>query len=61
MSTQDFDDEIGEGLRLIGELAEYAKNQKREECDVSELVVGLKCAAVTAFRTYRKSAYRKIF
>ena len=43
MSTQDFDDEIGEGLRLIGELAEYAKNQKREECDVSELVVGLKC------------------
>ena len=43
MSTQDFDDEIGEGLRLIGELAEYAKKQKREECDVSELVVGLKC------------------
>ena len=43
MSTQDFDDEIGEGLRLIGELAEYAKNQKREECDMSELVVGLKC------------------
>lgn len=27
MSTQDFDDEIGEGLRLIGELAEYAKNK----------------------------------
>ena len=28
MSTQDFDDEIGEGLRLIGELAEYAKKSK---------------------------------
>ena len=60
MSTQDFDDEIGEGLRLIGELAEYAKNQKREECDVSELVVGLKCGG-RLFGTYRKSAYRKIF
>ncbi len=49
MSTQDFDDEIGEGLRLIGELAEYAKNQKREECDVSELVVGLKCGGSDGF------------
>lgn len=28
MSTQDFDDEIGEGLRLIGELAEYAEKTK---------------------------------
>ena len=49
MSTQDFDDEIGEGLRLIGELAEYAKQQKREECDVSELVVGLKCGGSDGF------------
>ena len=49
MSTQDFDDEIGEGLRLIGELAEYAKNQKREECDMSELVVGLKCGGSDGF------------
>ena len=49
MSTQDFDDEIGEGLRLIGELAEYAKKQKREECDVSELVVGLKCGGSDGF------------
>ena len=49
MSIQDFDDEIGEGLRLIGELAEYAKKQKREECDVSELVVGLKCGGSDGF------------
>lgn len=36
-------------MRLIGELAEYAKNQKREECDVSELVVGLKCGGSDGF------------
>ncbi len=49
MSTQDFDDEIAEGLRLIGELAEYARVFKREPCPVSELVVGLKCGGSDGF------------
>ncbi len=49
MSTQDYDDEISEGLRLIGELAEYASKQKRTECDASELVVGLKCGGSDGF------------
>lgn len=49
MSTQDFDDEISEGLRLIGELADYASTMRREECDASELVVGLKCGGSDGF------------
>ncbi len=49
MSTQEHDDEISEGLRLIAELAEYAKQQKREECDASELVIGLKCGGSDGF------------
>lgn len=43
MSTQEFDDEIDEGLRLIGQLVEYSKKFKREKCPMSKLVVGLKC------------------
>lgn len=49
MSTQEHDDEISEGLRLIGELADFAKQQKRVECDASELVVGLKCGGSDGF------------
>lgn len=49
MSTQDFDDEIKEGLRLIGEMAEYTSKQKRVECDVCDLVVGLKCGGSDGF------------
>lgn len=49
MSTQDFDDEISEGLRLIGELADYASSMQREECNASELVVGLKCGGSDGF------------
>lgn len=49
MSTQEHDDEIGEGLRLIGELADFAAKQKRVECDASELVVGLKCGGSDGF------------
>lgn len=49
MSTQEHDDEIAEGLRLIGELADYASEQKRAECDASELVIGLKCGGSDGF------------
>ena len=49
MSTQDYDDEIEQGLALVGELVEYAKTFKREECPASELVVGLKCGGSDGF------------
>lgn len=49
MSTQECEDEIGEGLRLIGELVEYSKQFKRQPCDISELVVGLKCGGSDGF------------
>lgn len=49
MAAQEHDDEVSEGLRLIGELADFAKTQKRAECDVSELVVGLKCGGSDGF------------
>lgn len=49
MSTQDFDDEIDEGLKLIGELVEYSKKFKRQPCDISKLVVGLKCGGSDGF------------
>jgi altronate hydrolase len=43
LNTQDFSDEIAEGVRLIGELREYADGFKREPVHISELKVGLKC------------------
>ncbi|MDD6485186.1 MAG: altronate dehydratase family protein [Clostridiales bacterium] len=49
MSTQDYDDEITKGLTLIGELVEYSKQFKRRECDISKLVVGLKCGGSDGF------------
>lgn len=49
MSTQEYNNEIEEGLRLIKELADYAKMQKREECGASELIVGLKCGGSDGF------------
>lgn len=43
LNTQDTDDEIKEGVRLIDELRAYALSFTREEIDISELTVGLKC------------------
>ena len=43
MNAQDFDDEISEGLRLIGELKEYASKFERVPVPISKLRVGLKC------------------
>lgn len=40
---QDVEDEIEEGIKLIEELSEYAKQFEREPIGVEELVVGLKC------------------
>ncbi len=43
LNTQDFDDDIAEGVRLIEELKAYADTFKRERVHVSKLKVGLKC------------------
>ena len=43
LSTQEVEDEIEAGMRLLCELCEYAKTFAREEIDASELIVGLKC------------------
>lgn len=43
LNAQDFDDEISEGVRLIGELREYADRFVRVPVSVSRLKVGLKC------------------
>ena len=43
LNCQDFEDEIGEGVRLINELKEYAASFERQTLPVSRLRVGLKC------------------
>ncbi|MBQ3461627.1 MAG: UxaA family hydrolase, partial [Clostridia bacterium] len=49
MSAQEYEDEIEQGLKLIGELVEYSKQFKRHSCDISELVIGLKCGGSDGF------------
>ncbi|MCD8120474.1 MAG: altronate dehydratase family protein [Lachnospiraceae bacterium] len=49
MSAQEHDDEIEQGLKLTGELVEYAKGFQRTECDISRLVIGLKCGGSDGF------------
>ena len=49
MVAQEVEDEIESGLELIGELVKYASEYRREECSVSELVVGLKCGGSDGF------------
>jgi len=41
--TQEVEDEIEEGVKLLREIYEAAKNDKREEVPLSHLKVGLKC------------------
>jgi altronate hydrolase len=47
--SQDVEDEIEEGLKLIDELTVYAQKFKSQPCPVSKLVVGLKCGGSDAF------------
>lgn len=49
LNTQDFDDDIAEGVRLINELKEYASQFKRERVHISRLRVGLKCGGSDGF------------
>ena len=43
LNTQDFPDEIEEGVRIINELKAYASSFKREKVSISKLKIGLKC------------------
>lgn len=43
LNAQDFEDDIAEGIRLIGELKEYADGFKRQPVPISKLKIGLKC------------------
>jgi len=49
LSTQDVADEITEGLKLVDELAVYAKTFKRTEISISKLIIGLKCGGSDGF------------
>ena len=49
LNTQDFDDEIAEGVRLIEELKENAAKVKRQKVHISKLKVGLKCGGSDGF------------
>lgn len=40
---QESDDEIGDALKLIEELVDYAGKSKREPVSCSELIIGMKC------------------
>lgn len=46
---QESEDEIADGVALVRTLCEAAASLTREECDVSELVIGLKCGGSDGF------------
>ncbi len=43
LNSQECEDEVAEGIKIVEELKEYAKTFKREKVSVSKLKVGLKC------------------
>ncbi len=47
--AQEFEDEVEECLNVIEDLVKYASGFKREEVDLSNLVVGLKCGGSDGF------------
>lgn len=49
LNAQDFEDEIGEGVRLIEELKAYAVTFTRQPVPVSKLKAGLKCGGSDGF------------
>ncbi len=49
MVVQEIRDELGEGMRLLKELADYAGGFRRQSLPVSKLRIGLKCGGSDAF------------
>lgn len=47
--SQEVNDEVQEGINLISELVDYSEIFKREEVDISNLVIGLKCGGSDGF------------
>ena len=47
--AQDVEDEIEEGVKLLGEIFQEMKNDKRQPVPVSELNIGLKCGGSDGF------------
>ena len=43
MVTQEFEDDVAEGKRLLKELAEYAGKFRREAAPLTDIVLGMKC------------------
>lgn len=43
LNSQDVDDEIKEGLKKVDEIYQEMRNDRREDCPISKLKVGLKC------------------
>ncbi len=43
LETQTVNDEIAEAKKIVSELKEIIKDDKREDCDLRDLVIGLKC------------------
>lgn len=48
-NCQDVDDEVSYGVNIIKKFAEYASKLERQEIDLSELCIGLKCGGSDAF------------
>lgn len=46
---QDYEDEVGEAVKIIKELCTYASQFKREPCSAEHLIVGLKCGGSDGF------------
>ncbi|MBR4910894.1 MAG: altronate dehydratase [Clostridia bacterium] len=49
LNSQDFDDEIAEGVAIIEKLANTAAGYTREPCLLSDLIIGLKCGGSDGF------------
>jgi len=47
--AQDVEDEIEDGIQLIGQLVKSASADQREACPISELIIGLKCGGSDGF------------
>lgn len=43
LNTQDVEDDVAEGVKIVEELKKYAQKFTRQEVSVSELKIGLKC------------------
>jgi altronate hydrolase len=47
--SQQSEDEIEDGVKLISEIVSYAEKFQREEIDIAKLVIGLKCGGSDGF------------